>query len=62
MSIEEIKDINKLRRMLKSEMQENKYLKECCKDAGLELQKHSFAWDGKEKKFSHSSYGIERNI
>ena len=28
---------------------EIKYLKDCCIQAGKELEKHSFAWDGKEK-------------
>lgn len=28
---------------------EEKYLKECCIKAGKELEKNSFAWDGKEK-------------
>lgn len=49
MSIEEIKDINKLKQMLKSEIEENKYLKECCIKAGEEFAKNSFEWDGKEK-------------
>lgn len=30
-------------------MSEEKYLKECCRKAGLELEKYSFGWDGKEK-------------
>lgn len=49
MSIEEIKDINKLKQMLKSAIEENKYLKECCIKVGEELAKNSFEWDGKEK-------------
>ena len=49
MSIEDIKDINKLRKMLKMEILDNKYLRGCCEEAGLELAKHSFQWDGKQK-------------
>lgn len=49
MSIEEIKDIKKLQKRLKSALEELKYIKKCCENAGLELAKHSFSWDGKEK-------------
>ncbi len=49
MSIKEIKDFNKLQSMLKSTQEELKYVKRCCQEAGLELAKNSFAWDGKEK-------------
>lgn len=49
MSIEEIKDIKKLQQMLKSELELRKYTYECCIEAGKELAKHSFEWDGKEK-------------
>ena len=35
--------------MLKSTQEELKYVKRCCQEAGLELAKNSFAWDGKEK-------------
>ena len=49
MSIEEIKNIKKLQQMLKDEMEYRKYTYECCKEAGLELAKNSFQWDGKEK-------------
>lgn len=49
MSIYEIKDINKLRKMLKMEILDNKYLRGCCEEAGLELAKYSFDWDGKQK-------------
>ena len=49
MAIEDIKDINKLREMLKSEIEYRKYLYECCERAGQELAKHSYEWDGKPK-------------
>lgn len=49
MSIEEIKDIKKLQQMLKSELELRKYTYKCCQEAGEELAKNSFAWDGKEK-------------
>lgn len=49
MSIEEVKDIKKLQRWLKSALDELKYIKECCRNAGKELEKNSFAWDSKEK-------------
>ena len=49
MSINEIKDINKLRQMLTESKAQEKYLKECCRKAGEELAKHSFEYDGKEK-------------
>ena len=49
MSIDDIKDIKKLREIAKNAIQENVYLKECCIKAGKELGKHSFEWDGKEK-------------
>lgn len=32
-----------------SDKKEITYLKECCINAGKELSKHSFKWDGKEK-------------
>ena len=49
MSIEEIKDIKKLQKMLKYEMELRQYTYKCRKEAGKELEKNSFAWDGKEK-------------
>lgn len=49
MSIEEIKDIKKLQQMLKSELELRKSTYKCCQEAGEELAKNSFAWDGKEK-------------
>jgi len=49
MSIEDIKDINKLYRMLKDEMRENKYLKSICDEAGELLSKDTFDYDMKEK-------------
>lgn len=49
MSIEEIKDINKLRQMLKIKIDDNKRLYNFCERAGLELEKHSVYWDGKAK-------------
>ena len=49
MSIEEIKNIKKLQQMLKSEIELREYTYKCCQEAGKELAKHSFAWDGKEK-------------
>lgn len=49
MSIEEIKDIKKLQKRLKYALDELKYIKKCCENAGLELAKYSFAYDHKEK-------------
>ena len=49
MSIDEIKDIKKLQKMLKYERELRKYTYACCEEAGKELEKNSFAWDGKEK-------------
>ena len=49
MSINEIKNIKKLQQMLKDEMEYRKHNYECCKEAGLELAKNSFQWDGKPK-------------
>lgn len=49
MSIEEIKDVNKLQKRLKSALDELKYIKKCCENAGEELAKHSFYYDHKEK-------------
>lgn len=49
MSITEIKDIKKLQSRLKSALDELKYIKKCCENAGVELAKHSFAYDHKEK-------------
>lgn len=49
MSIEEIKDIKKLQKMLKYERELRLYTYECCEEAGKEMEKNSFAWDGKEK-------------
>ena len=49
MSIEEIKDIKKLQKMLKYERELRQYTYECCEEAGKEMEKNSFAWDGKEK-------------
>lgn len=41
--------IGKLKSELKTVIEERDYLKQCCIDAGMELSKHSFRWDGKEK-------------
>lgn len=49
MSIKEIKDITKLQKRLKSALDELKYIKKCCENAGEELAKHSFYYDHKEK-------------
>lgn len=49
MSITEIRDIKKLQSRLKSALDELKYIKKCCENAGVELAKHSFAYDYKEK-------------
>ena len=49
MSIEEIKDIKKLQKMLKYEKELRQYTYECCEEAGKEMEKNSVAWDGKEK-------------
>ena len=49
MSIGEIKDIKKLQKMLKYERELRQYTYKCCEEAGKELEKNSFAWDGNEK-------------
>lgn len=49
MSIDDIKDIRKLQKMLKYERELRKYTYTCCEEAGKKLEKNSFAWDGKEK-------------
>lgn len=49
MSLDDIKNPDKLRSMLRVEMRDNDYLKTCCEEAGKELEKFSFSWDGKEK-------------
>ena len=59
MSIEEIKSIKKLKEMLRLEIMDNKYLKECCEKAGIELAKNSFEWDGKPKNLV--VYALELN-
>ena len=41
--------IEKLKSELKTVIEERDYLKQCCIDVGMELSKHSFKWDGKEK-------------
>lgn len=43
------KQLKRLEQELKWANDEEKYLKECCIKAGKELEKNSFAWDGKEK-------------
>lgn len=43
------KNIKRLEQENKWQRDEEKYLKECCIKAGKELEKNSFAWDGKEK-------------
>lgn len=49
MSIKDIKSVDKLQNMLKTAIDENKYLKKCCEKVGNELAKNSFEYDGKEK-------------
>lgn len=50
MSIEDIKDIKKLRMVLKEVLQENKRLKEYCQLTGEELVKNlDYDWDEKPK-------------
>lgn len=39
----------KYKKEQESDKKEIAYLKECCINAGKELSKHSFEWDGKEK-------------
>lgn len=39
----------KYKKEQESDKKEIAYLKECCINAGKELGKHSFEWDGKEK-------------
>lgn len=41
--------IEKLKNELKDITRERDYLRQCCIDAGIELSKYSFEWDGKEK-------------
>ena len=41
--------IEKLKSELRTAIGEQNYLKQCCIDAGRELSKYSFEWDGKEK-------------
>ena len=62
MSIDDIKNINKLRAMLKELQCEVKYLKECCKQAGLELAKNSYVYDYKEKNKSVKNMPIRSSI
>lgn len=49
MSIDDIKDINKLRNMLKEAYKEIAYLKECCRKTGEELANYTFEYDEKPK-------------
>ena len=49
MSIDDIKDINKLRNMLKEAYKEIAYLKECCRKTGEELVNYTFEYDEKPK-------------
>ena len=49
MSIDDIKDINKLRNMLKEAYKEIIYLKGCCRKAGEELANYTFEYDEKPK-------------
>ena len=49
MSLDDIKNPDKLRSMLRVEMRDNDYLKACCEETGKELEKFSFTWDNKEK-------------
>ena len=49
MSIDDIKDINKLRNMFKEAYKEIVYLKGCCRKAGEELANYTFEYDEKPK-------------
>lgn len=49
MSIDDIKDINKLRNMLKEAYKEIAYLKGCCRKTGEELANYTFEYDEKPK-------------
>lgn len=49
MSIDDIKDINKLRNMLKEAYKDIDYLKKCCRKVGEELAKYTFEYDEKPK-------------
>lgn len=62
MAIEDIKDINKLKNMLKEAQNEIKYLKACCEQAGLELAKNSFAYDYKEKNLVVQAMDINKQL
>lgn len=46
---EKEKECNELKYELRTERKDNKYIKKWCIEAGEELEKNSFAWDGKEK-------------
>lgn len=62
MTIDDIKDINKLRAMLKESQNEVKYLKECCEQAGVELAKNSYAYDYKEKNLVVQAIGLNEKF
>ena len=62
MSIKEIKDLNKLQSMLKSTQEELKYVKRCCEEAGFELAKNSFDWDGKEKNLVVQAINLNEKL
>lgn len=62
MAIDDIKDINKLRTMLKESQCEVKYLDECCKQAGLELAKNSYAYDYKEKNLVVQAVAVNEKL
>lgn len=49
MSIDDIKDTNKLRNMLKEAYKDIDYLKKCCRKVGEELAKYTFEYDEKPK-------------
>lgn len=62
MAIKDIKNIDKLKSMLKSLQEELKYVKQCCKEAGLELAKNSYPYDYKEKNLVVQSMAVNNKL
>ncbi len=58
MTIKEIKNIKKLQSMLILSIDQERYLKGCCREAGKELGKYSYDWDGKEKNLKIQAMGL----
>ena len=62
MSIEEIKSIKKLYEMLKSEIAENKKLKEHCEKVGIELGKYTYDYDYKPKNLVVQAIAVNQKL